>query len=312
METTVTQKNEPVTVTTTAPTNTPASTIATTPAITVIPGTSGGFVGWIKRVFGFIGWVLTGFGLIGYIRRRQTGAAKTEEIVLYTVHRSFYLWSLILVGFIGAFCVNHWKASEHTWGWIYIFVLLYTITSLLFDVSTLKALLWGGIFLLIWIGSKYLEDMKHMTLLSGVTRYLAGLKPTLDPGTASVVSWMLVIPWVGSLFHSFTRGRKTFSPNSIEEWFMGEGREILDRTGLKFRSRYRDLFEMVLGLGAGDVEAINNHQTVVKKWENILFLAFVWNRLDQILHQRSLVVDNAPNNPVEVEAVPHTHTNQQP
>src|SRR4051794_25341568 len=145
----------------TAPVTT-APAVATAPAVTVIPGKSGGFVGWVKRVFGFIGWVLTGFGLIGYFRRRQTGATRAEEIVVYTVHRSFYLWSLILVGFVGAFCVNHWDASKHTWGWIYIFVLLYTIASLLFDMSTMKALLWGGIFLLIWIASKYLEDMKHL------------------------------------------------------------------------------------------------------------------------------------------------------
>ena len=53
---------------------------------------------------------------------------------------------------------------------------------------TLKALLWGGIFLLLWIASKYLEDMKHMTVLSGVWNYLASLQPALNPGMASVIS----------------------------------------------------------------------------------------------------------------------------
>jgi hypothetical protein len=42
---------------------------------------------------------------------------------------------------------------------------------------------------------------------------------------------------------------------------------------------------------------------VVKSYENILFLAFIWKRMDVILHQRSAVVDNAPEDPVEVEAV---------
>src|SRR4051812_1573556 len=165
------------TVLSTAPsgpvTTTPAVTAA--PTVTVIPGKSGGFLGWIKRVFGFIAWVLTGFGLIGYFRRRQSSVTKAEEIVVYTVHRSFYLWSLILVGFVGSFSVKHWPVSDHAWGWIYIFVLLYTIASLLFDVSTMKALLWGGIVLLLWITSKYLEDVKHIPSLSWVTHHLANL-----------------------------------------------------------------------------------------------------------------------------------------
>jgi hypothetical protein len=285
-------------LTQTAPTITPLA-----PTTTVVPGHRVGFIGGIKRFFSFIVWVLTGFGLIGAFRRRSTGTTKMEEIVVYTVHRSFYLWSLILVGFVGGFWVHHFHRGEHLWGWIYIFVLLYTIVSLLFDISTMKALLWGGIFLLVWITSKYLEDMRHLQLLSWVTRHLANLKPMLDPGTAIFLSCMLTLPWIGSLFHSFTRGRKAFSPNSIEEWFMGEGREITDRTGLKFRTRYRDLFETFLGLGAGDLEAINNHQDVVKRWENVLFLAFIWRKLDEILHQRAAVVDNAPSNPVEVEEV---------
>jgi hypothetical protein len=111
------------------------------------------------------------------------------------------------------------------------------------------------------------------------------------------MSWLLLIPWIGALFHSFGRGRKVFSPNTIEEWFVGEGREITDRSGLKFRSRYRDLFETALGFGAGDLEAVDGNHHVVKRWENVLFLAFVWRRLDMILHQRSAVVETTKVEP---------------
>ena len=132
-----------------------------------------------------------------------------------------------------------------------------------------------------------------MYLLSGALAYLRDLHPRLDPGFATVISWLLLFPWVGGLFHAFGRGRKTFSPNGIEEWFLGEGREILDRAGLKFRSRYRDVFETVLGFGAGDLEAVDANQLVVKRWESILFLFFVWRRLDQVLHQRAAVMETA-------------------
>jgi hypothetical protein len=273
----------------------PGQTTTTVPAPRHVSG--------VRKFFAFIGWVLTGFGLIGYFRRRGTGRSKAEEIVVYTVHSSFYLWAVILTGFVGGECVKHFPSTAPVWGWLWLFAMLYTIVCFLFDVSTLKALLWGGIFCFLFVVSEYLEDMKHLTVLSGVFRYLANLSPKLDPGMAIVLSWMLLPAWVGALFHSFSRGRKAFSPNSIEEWYLGEGREITDRSGLKFRTRYRDIFEMILGLGAGDLEAIDANQHVVKRWDNILFLVFVWPKLDEILHQRSAVVDNAPNDPVEVEEV---------
>jgi hypothetical protein len=282
-----------------APTSTPTP-LVDAPPTTILPEAKGSS---IKRIFSFLAWVLSGFGLIGAFRRKQAGSMRVEEVVVHTVHRSFYLWAIILTGFLGGVWVNHFGSGQHVWGWIYVFVMLYTIITLLFDVSTYKALLWGGIFFLVWITCKYLEDWKHFGLLSWVTGKMANLHPSLDSGTAIVLSWLLLVPWIGSLFQSFTRGRKAFSPNSIEEWYMGEGREITDRSGLKFRTVYRDLFECALGLGAGDLEAINNHQDVVKRWENILFLAFLWPKLDEILHQRSVGVDNTPATPVEVEEV---------
>jgi hypothetical protein len=261
-----------------------------------------GMFGTVRKLFSFLGWVFTGFGLVSLFRRSKLRGS-AEEIVVYTVHPSFYLWAIILLGFVASACVSYWPHSAIAWGWAYVLVLLCTIVTLLFDVSTLKALLWGGIFCLVWIASKYLEDLKHLTILSGVGHYLAGLHPRLDPGTASVISWLLLVPWIGALFHAFSRGRKAFSPNSIEERFFGEGREITDRSGLKFRTKYRDWFETMLGLGACDLEAVDGNHHVVKRWENVLFLTFVWRRLDQVLHQRAAVVDNAPSDPVEVEEV---------
>ena len=293
----------------TTPSNLPATTttatanaVASSPSIerrTPMPQhveTSG--PGFVRRFFGFLWWLVTGFGLLASRRKSRMQA---EEIVCYAVHRSFFLWLVILVGFIAAPCLNHHVGSPTLWGWVYLFTMLYTIVTLLFDVSTPRALLWGGIFCFIWLISKYLEDMRHMTVLTGVFRYLRNLRPDLSPGFAAVMSWLLLVPWVAALFHTFSRGRTTFSPNSIEEWYMGEGRDVMDRSGLKFRSRYRDLFESLLGFGAGDLEAIDSNRHVVRRWENILFLAFQWRKLDEILHQRAAIVDNAPEEPVEVE-----------
>jgi hypothetical protein len=270
------------------------------------PGPTG-FLAGVRRFGSFLAWLLTGFGLLGVLTRRRNSRFKVEEIVVYSVHRSFFLWAMILTGFVASAALRH-HGNPVLWGWIYIWVLLYTLLTLLFDLSSLKFLLWTGILAFAWILSKYLEELRHLTVLSYLVGYLRALHPKLDAGMASVLSWLLIGPWIGALFHSFSRGRKVFSPNSIEEWYFGEGREITDRSGLKFRSRYRDILETTLGLGSGDLEAIDGNGVVVKRWENIIFLLFIWNRLDEILHQRSAVVDNAPEDPVEVEAIRRNKT----
>lgn len=254
-----------------------------------------------KRLIGFIAWLLTGFGLLGYLARG--GRATSEQIVVYAVHQSFFLWAIVLSGFVGAACARHWPGSAVVWGWLYLWILLYTLVTLLFDVSTGKFLLWLGVFSFLWLACRYLEDVKHLPVLGHVLTYFSGLRPKLDPGFAAVVSWLLLPAWIGSLFYAFGRGRKTFTPNSIEEWYAGEGSEITDRTGLKFRTNYRDIFETILGLGAGDLEAIDGQGHIVKRWPNVLFLAFTWSRLDHILHERAATVENSRQEPVEVQEV---------
>jgi hypothetical protein len=263
--------------------------------------------GGLHRVVGFIAWVFGGFGLVAALRKGPRFA--DQEILVYSAHRAFFLWPLVFTGFIGAWIVgspwivSHWTSAPVFMGWFYIWVLAYTLVSILFDISTWKFVLWAGIFAFIYILSRYVEMVKNVQILSHLFHYMHHLQPKLDHGFAIMMGWLLLIPWIGSLFSTFTNGRKRFTPNEISEWHMGDGSELTDRTGLKFRSKYRDVFETLLGFGAGDLLAIDGTGVVRKRWENILFLFFIWKRMDEILHQRAAVVDNEPNEPVEVEEV---------
>jgi hypothetical protein len=86
-------------------------------------------------------------------------------------------------------------------------------------------------------------------------------------------------------------GRKKFTPNEIGEFHFGEGSELTDRTGLRFRTQYRDVLETILTFGGGDLLAVDNHQNVIKRWDNIVGLFFFWKDLDRVLHQRAAVMD---------------------
>ena len=256
----------------------------------------------LGRIFGFIAWVFSGFGLVSALSK-GSGPYADQEITVYSVHRAFFLWPLVFTGFVGGWVVAMWPNASEFMGWFYIWVLSYTLVGLLFDISTWKFLLWGGIFAFVFVLLRYIEVARNVQILAHVHHYVTSLKPELNHGFAIMMSWLLLIPWIGSLFSTFTNGRKRFTPNEISEWHLGDGTELTDRSGLKFRSTYRDIFEMMLGFGAGDLLAIDGTGVERKRWPNVLFLFFVWKRLDAILHQRAAIVDNVPDEPVEVEEV---------
>jgi hypothetical protein len=212
-----------------------------------------------------------------------------DVIVVYSVHPSFFLWALVAAGFIAAGIVGTWENMAGIMGWAYVWLIVYFLFTLLYDFSTKKLALWAGIVMLAWLAAKYVEHLRDVVVVGHMVEYLAGLSPRLDTGTATVISWLLLFPWLGSVAQMVLNGRKRFTPNEIGEFHFGEGSELTDRTGLRFRTSYRDVFETVLTFGGGDLVAVDNHQNVIKRWNNIVGLFFMWKYLDRILHQRAVV-----------------------
>jgi hypothetical protein len=225
-----------------------------------------------------------------------------DEVTVYSAHPSFFLWLLIVVGFVSAAVVRHDPQLTSVVGWLYVWVLLYFFVTLLYDFSSRKLGLWVLIIALVWLTSKYFEDMKQVAVLTPVLDYLSTLRPKFDVGTATVLSWLLLLPWCGSLLHMALNGRKRFTPNEIGEFHFGEGSELTDRTGLRFRTKYRDVLETILTFGGGDLLAVDNHQNVIKRWDNVVGLFFLWKDLDRVLHQRAVM--ELGNNDNEMAAAP--------
>jgi hypothetical protein len=250
------------------------------------------------RSFGL--WVFSGFGLLG--------GKNEEEIVVYTVDKGFFLWGLIATGFLGAAWVHFFPGSSNFWGWTYILVLAVTFVALLRELSTWRFAFWAGVTLLAYLLIRY--PLGSLGILPGLALWLAGLNPGLVPDTAVVISLILTGIFISSLVISFANGRKTFTPNSIEEWHFGRGSEIQDRGGLRFKTTYRDILEAFFGLGSGDLVAYDRNNRVVKRYENVLFLFFLWNKMDRILHQRFSLVDNLPDEAIAVQNIEHDLTPQ--
>ena len=248
---------------------------------------SGGFLS------GLFGALYLFFGFMFALPLRLFGKRdkELEEVTVYAAHPSFYLWALILIGAVSSMIVHRWPAWAGTLGWLYVWVLVYYIATLLYDFNLRLLSLWLLIFALVWLAAKYLEHMKSIAIVGPIVNYFIGLQPKLDPGSVQVLSWLLLLPWIGSLLNIALNGRKRFTPNEIGEFHFGEGSELTDRVGLRFRTKYRDVLETLLTFGGGDLIAVDNHQNEIKRWNNIIGLFFFWNDLDRVLHQRAAIVD---------------------
>ena len=215
-----------------------------------------------------------------------------DVVTVHSAPPSFCLWLLIATGFIIGPLVKSFPDFASSAGWIYVGVTVFLLISLLYDLGTKKVALWAGIFLLIFLSSKYVEHIRNVAILGYVSSYLAGLQPKLDPGSVTVLSWLLLFPWIGSVLDMILNRRKRFSPNEIAEFHFGEGNELTDRTGLRFRTKYRDLLETLLTFGGGDLLAVDNHGNVIKHYDNIIGLYFKWPALDRVLHQRAALIED--------------------
>ena len=252
------------------------------------PAAKIGFVTKIGRVFA------APFLAVGHIVR---GKSKIDEIIVYSAPPAFFLWIVIFTGFLlRLLCPNESTKSEgfltaSAGAWIFIFVLVYFLLAVLYDMSLKKLVLCTLVFAVLWLFAKYVESLRNIMILGPMLDHFRKLNPRFDPGTVSVLCWLLLIPWVASLFEMVFNRKKKFSPNEIAEFHFGVGSELTDRTGLRFVTRYRDVLETLLGFGGGDLLAVDNHQTVIKRYENVVGLWFHWAQLDRILHQRATLLD---------------------
>ena len=118
-----------------------------------------------KAVFQFARFMIT--LPIVLIRGRR---GNIDEVTVYSAHPSFFLWLLIVVGFVSAAIVERSPDWAGFFGWFYVWVLLYFLVTLLYDFSARKLGLWVLIFALIWLASKYVELLKHVAVLSSAVR----------------------------------------------------------------------------------------------------------------------------------------------
>jgi hypothetical protein len=240
---------------------------------------------WIKRglvaCFKPIVWLVT----LPFSFRKS----KIDQITLYSVQPGFFFWFPICMGFTLSALVRYNPEWAGVCGWICAWSTIWFLVTVVYDLNIKRFALWTVVFLCAWFGLKYVEHLRNVVIVGGIMDHLKNLNPKLDPGMASFLSWVLLIPFFHAVYLLFAFGRKRFTPNEIGEYHFGDGEEMSDRQGVRFRTKYRDLLETLLTFGGGDIIALDNHHNEIKRYPNVLFLAFRWKKLEGILQQRCVV-----------------------
>jgi hypothetical protein len=80
---------------------------------------------------------------------------KVEETICYSVHPSFYLWPLIIFGWIIGALIHYNPSHALGYSWMYIWILFYTTMMLMFDIGAIKLVVASAFLGLIIVSAKY-------------------------------------------------------------------------------------------------------------------------------------------------------------
>jgi hypothetical protein len=173
-------------------------------------------------------------------------------------------------------------------GWIYIWTTVLVLLTLSVDVGRNQAVFWVVLFLLLWVGGRYLADVKGFTLFGDIYRWFADLDVQYNRSFALVLSIILLIPYVLMLIYARLNDKWRITHNEFEHYSLGKMDDSLGRGAKTIRTSFPDVFELLLGL-AGTLVVYNATGTrELRRIPHVMFLPFVRKRLNKILEKTAI------------------------
>lgn len=258
----------------------------------------------LSEAWGFVRFVFSGFGLFDAVLRKRRGANRLEEVIVHQFHTGIYLWLWILFGFVSS-CLVSWGADASLFGWLYLMVVMYTLITVLFDISRNMMLVVLLAIGFVGVSGLYLQDHVNLPVISSLYSFFVGMQVRLDPGFARALSWLLLIPFGCVLVQAYFDGHVRITSNEIEVYHYGKMTDSISRIGKRIRERYRDLNETLLGLGAADMVVIDYNGKEERLFQNIVGLRYRWAEIDRMLEVWDVEVqNNASRKEAEVASRP--------
>jgi len=236
-----------------------------------------GFGRFLQVVFTPIVWLLR--PLVFRVKKE----AGTPKVYFTSFSTLMYLWPIMVVGWVGCW-LHGWEwISPPVMGWIWITIVLIVLLSIGSDTDRNKTIVILLVVALLWVCGLLLEEKKGIPILSHVYDFLAERNVQFDPGTASVLSLATFIILLLVIFLAWFDGRYEITTREITHKRLLRTSDSLPRAAKRIKRDWRDLTEVFLGLGAGDLIVLDTNKNIVMRIPNIPFLWFFRHDVDHIL-----------------------------
>lgn len=212
----------------------------------------------------------------------RIGMEKGNPKVYFTSFSTLiYLWPLMVAGVLGSWLDG--IITPSVLGWIWITVVFMVILAIGSDTDRNKTIVLILVVLLLWAGGLLLEDRKGIPILSNIYTFLANQNVRFEPGTARIFSLGTFIVLVFVVLGAWFDGRYEITTREITHKRVFRTSDSLPRAAKRVKRDWRDLTEVVLGLGAGDLIVLDANKNIVMRIPNIPFLWFFRQDVDHVL-----------------------------
>jgi hypothetical protein len=214
----------------------------------------------------------------------RIGTEKGNPKVYFTSFSTLlYLWPIMVVGVLGCWLVGANLVGAPMMGWIWITVMLTVLIAVGADTDRNKAFVIGLIITVLWVLGLLLKEKHHFPVLSHIYDYFAGLGVAFDSGTAKVFSVATCVILVFVVAIAWFDGRYEITTREITHRRVFRTSDSLPRAAKRIKRDWRDLMEVFLGIGAGDVIVLDSNMNIVMRISNVPFLWFFRHDIDHIL-----------------------------
>jgi hypothetical protein len=215
----------------------------------------------------------------------RIGNERGNPKVMFTSFSTLlYLWPIMVVGVVNSLLLD-WKITSDVelLGWIWITVAMLVLICVGSDLDRNKTIVITFLIVIFWLGGALLDARMKIPVLSRIYNFFDSQNVQFDPGTGKVMSIITFIILVGVVFVAWFDGRYEITTREITHRRVLFTSDSLPRAAARVKRDWRDLTEVLFGLGAGDLIVIDANKNIVMRIPNIPFLWFFRQDVDHIL-----------------------------
>ena len=214
---------------------------------------------------------------------RVTNEGGVPKVYFTSFSTLLYLWPIMVVGWAGSLLIGWGLVGPSVMGWIWITVVLLVLLCIGADTDRNKTIALVLVVLLLWTSGLLLEEKKGIPILSHVYDFFAAQNVQFEPGTARVLSVATLIVLIFVVIGAWFDGRYEITTREISHRRLLRTSDSLPRAAKRIKRDWRDLTELILGIGAGDLIVLDSNKNVVMRISNVPFLWFFRHDVDHIL-----------------------------